>query len=184
MFKIIPCNFRGKHEGERGQLERVQNIPLSRGFRGNRDSLLVADRGKRGRGGGEATARRVREGNRYLGDSRSWDATPRRPGKLHVGVADLPPGLLNLITANFARAKRSPIFVYSLCSRLDPRFTLATHPCKTPTCRACVHTTPFVARPLFWIKVCFAVLNYRRINFQFIVVTLTYRIDSTVSIWE
>lgn len=31
MFKIISCNFRGKHEGGRGQLERVQNIPLSSG---------------------------------------------------------------------------------------------------------------------------------------------------------
>lgn len=134
----------------------------------------------RGRGGG--LPRKGWEGNRYLGDSRSWDATPRRPGKLHVGVADLPPGLLNLITANFARAKRSPIFVYSLCSRLDPASplprTLARHR------RIELHTTPFVVRsslPSIWIKICFAVLNYRRINSQFTVVTFTYRI---VSIWE
>ena len=124
-------------------------------------------------------------------DSRSWDATPRRcPGKLHVGVADLPPGLLNLITANFARAKRSPIFVYSLCSRLDPASplprTILARRIAVPSCRS---HHPF-CRPLLpsslpvWIKVFFAVLNYRRINFQFVVVTFIYRIDSTVSIWD
>lgn len=88
MFKIIPCNFRGKHEGERGQLERVQNIPLSRGFRGNRDSLLVADRGKGGRGGGGGYREKGERGKPLLGRqpilrrhaTASWQIARRRRG--------------------------------------------------------------------------------------------------------
>ena len=72
------------------------------GFGGNRGSLLAAGRSYHRERGGEQ--------NRY---SVRRQPILRRHGVLANCTSALPPGLLNLITANFASAKRSPTFVYS-----------------------------------------------------------------------
>lgn len=122
-----------------------ENLPIKEGEKYSFKLVSKADQGSVLAGEIESRGERTKPLlSSEIGDSK----TLRRRGKLHVSVAGLPAGLLNLITANFARA-------FSLCE------TLTLRPSRRPS-------SPYFVQP--WKRLhsrkTYKRLTYRPRSFQ------------------